>query len=284
MIKIIRASRAGFCMGVSLALKKLESAIELNNPGQRICTLGPIIHNPQVLRHFQEQGVVCIDNPAEAGSGDFVLIRAHGIPRDAESLLRGSFARVEDATCPKVKKAQLAIEQGTAQGANLLLFGEETHPEVAGLMSYAANEGYVFGSREELAELDIDPEKAWVLAAQTTQDRHIFNQLAESLRSRLPKLHILNTICDATRERQEEAAELASRVDMMIVVGGRESGNTRRLASLSREAGIPTLHIETVCELRPEAIRPGMTVGLTAGASTPKSEIDAVEAWLKACA
>lgn len=267
-------------MGVSLALKKLERALD-EFPG-RVRTLGPIIHNPQALERFQARGVVCINSPDEAGPEDVALIRAHGVPRADEAKLRDLCARVEDATCPKVKKAQLAIEDATATGARLLLFGEAAHPEVRGLVSYARGDAFVFGSPEELAKERLDPAAHYVLAAQTTQDQEIFAKIEAGLRSRLPRLAVLRTICDATRLRQEEALDLARRSDAIVVVGGKQSGNTRRLAALAAEAGARAIHVETAAELTEESFAPGLIVGLTAGASTPKNEIDAVERRLLA--
>lgn len=285
-MRVMRATTAGFCMGVSLALQKLESALaRLANSSElsasrRICTLGPIIHNPQVLASFAAQGVVCLDSPELAEKNDYVLIRAHGIPRAEEQMLAAQCSRVEDATCPKVKKAQLAIANATGDGAALLLFGEAAHPEVRGLVSYAQARAHVFGSPEDLDKLHVKPDLSYVLAAQTTQDKELFEEIAARLNAQLPRLRVLSTICDATRKRQNEAAAIAAQVDAMVVVGGIDSGNTRRLANLSREAGIETFHVETEAELSPDKFRNKKVVGLTAGASTPLSRIDAVEEWL----
>lgn len=283
---VLRAKTAGFCMGVSLALQKLDMALDMQQTGMvnslrgRICTLGPIIHNPQVLAFYESKGVVCVRDAAALLPGDRVIIRAHGIPRQEEERVRASGARVVDATCPKVKKAQLSIDRATRDGAALLLFGEADHPEVRGLVSYAHGPAHVFGSPEELAGLDLDPGRALVLASQTTQDRETFMTLESALRVRIPGLTVLSTICDATRERQEEARSIASSVDVMVIVGGRESGNTRRLADVAALGGIDTFHVESADELNAEKFAQKTRAGLTAGASTPKSLIDATEAWL----
>ncbi len=268
-------------MGVSLALKKLESCLDNNPRGNRVCSLGPLIHNPQVLERLRARGAVFLGRADDALPGDTVLIRAHGIPRADEARLRSKAARVEDATCPKVKRAQLAIAEATASGASLLLFGESEHPEVRGLMSYARGEARVFASPEELEKLAPDPDACYVLAAQTTQDRQIFQRIERELSKRLPRLRALHTICDATRERQDEARDLASKVDIMIVVGGKESGNTRRLADLAIEAGVRTWHVETPEELDSADLDPALVAGLTAGASTPRGLIDAAERKLR---
>lgn len=280
-MEILRAKTAGFCMGVSLALQKLDSAIE-HAGGRRICTLGPIIHNPQVLADYEARGVICASSPVELGPRDCVLIRAHGITRQVEEAVRASGAHVQDATCPKVKKAQLAIRNATENGATLLLFGEAEHPEVKGLLSYAHGTAHVFGNQEELDGLPLAPSGNYVLASQTTQDRGVFAAIEQGLREKLGQLTVLSTICDATRERQEEALEIARTVDVMVVVGGRQSGNTRRLADLAAQCGKATYHIEEASELLPENFSKKTRVGLTAGASTPKKLIDATQAWLEA--
>ena len=277
---VIRAKTAGFCMGVGLALQKLDTALEQPCEG-RTCTLGPIIHNPQVLADYEARGVFCAQDPSQLDARDRVLIRAHGITRQVEEAVRATGADVVDATCPKVKRAQLAIERATRDGAELLLFGEADHPEVRGLVSYAHGPAHVFGSRDELTALHVDPGQAYVLASQTTQDRSVFEQLEQELRDRLPRLTVLATICDATRERQEEARSIAARVDVMVVVGGRQSGNTRRLADLAAQSGISTYHIEQAEELRAEDFAGKTRVGLTAGASTPRKLIDATQHWLE---
>lgn len=268
-------------MGVSLALKKLDSAVQGQKAGQRTCTLGPIIHNPQVLQDYAARGVSCLADPDELHAGDMVVIRAHGITRDVENKLRQKKVTIVDATCPKVKKAQLAIARATAGGKNLLLFGEADHPEVCGLVSYAQGAAHVFNSLQEATALELPPDLPCVLASQTTQDKAIFQKIETSLRQGIAELTVLPTICDATRERQEEARQIASRVEAMVIVGGRQSGNTRRLADVAALCGIETYLVEGPEELQPENFVHKKRVGLTAGASTPKSIIDATQQWLE---
>ena len=276
-----RAKTAGFCMGVSLALRTLDKAIE-SNPGKtRICTLGPIIHNPQVLADYEAQGVVCLQKLDSVTACDIVVIRAHGVPRQDEEFLRQSGATLVDATCPRVKKAQLAIARATADGSSLLLFGEADHPEVRGLISYACCKSHVFTDLATLEGMELDSGQSWVLASQTTQNAGLFEEIRAYLEKKLPRLKVLATICDATDERQAEALAIAKDVEAMVVVGGRQSGNTRRLASLAAGCGITTYHVEEIRELTEQDFAGKTTVGLTAGASTPKPLIDAAEVWLK---
>ena len=276
-----RAKTAGFCMGASLALRTLDKAIE-SNPGKtRICTLGPIIHNPQVLTDYEAQGVVCLQKLDSVTACDIVVIRAHGVPRQDEEFLRQSGATLVDATCPRVKKAQLAIARATADGSSLLLFGEADHPEVRGLISYACCKSHVFTDLATLEGMELDSGQSWVLASQTTQNAGLFEEIRAYLEKKLPRLKVLATICDATDERQAEALAIAKDVEAMVVVGGRQSGNTRRLASLAAGCGITTYHVEEIQELTEQDFAGKTTVGLTAGASTPKPLIDAAEVWLK---
>lgn len=283
-MNVIRASHAGFCMGVALALHKLDTIVS-SRPGQRVATLGEIIHNPQVLEDYARRGVRCLLSVSEAESDMSVLIRAHGIPRNVEEELRKRCARVEDATCPRVKNAQLAIAEATASGRELLLYGEAEHPEVRGLISYAAGASHIFSSLAELEQLlnrEVLEVRPMVLAAQTTQDRLIFDEMYRRLASRFgASLVMLDTICDATRERQEEAGEVAARVQAMVVAGGKSSGNTKRLAELARMRGVPTVLVETADELNVADFSGVRTVGLTAGASTPRYIIDEVERRLR---
>ena len=279
-MRVLRANTAGFCMGVSLALKRLDKALEERQ--KPIVTLGPIIHNPQVLAEYENKGVRRIKRADEATRDECVIIRAHGIPRTEEALLMESGAQLVDATCPRVKAAQLAIDRATRQGECLLLFGEADHPEVRGLLSYAHAERYVFGSLDACKALPLEPAGCYVLAAQTTQDIRQFGALQAYLEQRLDRsLPALHTICDATEKRQNEALEIAARVDCMVVVGGRASGNTRRLAELASSSGISALHVESEKELNADFFREKFLAGLTAGASTPKSLIDAVEFFLE---
>ena len=283
-MKIVRARRGGFCMGVALALHKLDAIVD-DRPLNTVATLGEIIHNPQVLEDYARRGVRCLQSPDEAGPEMSVLIRAHGVPRDMEATLRRRCSHVEDATCPRVKKAQLAIAHATATGCELLLYGEESHPEVQGLISYAVGPRHIFSSLEELEPLLQSLAlrgRPVVLAAQTTQDRLMFDQICQKVLSVFgDSLEVLDTICDATRERQKEAVDLAGQVQAMVVVGGRTSGNTRRLAGLTRSCGVPTVLVETPDELDPRDFQGVEIIGLTAGASTPSSIIDAAELRLK---
>lgn len=275
-MEIILAETAGFCMGVDLALRRLDKLID-NAEGRPIYILGPIIHNPQVLKRYAEKGVTMADKPEDVPSGAFVVIRAHGITRQVEESLRARDVKIKDATCPRVKKAQLLIGRHTGDGGELLLYGEEHHPEVAGLVSYAEDGSFVFDSEEELAAHKLVSGKRYILAAQTTQDRVLFDTMAKDLSAREDiDVEVLETICDATKLRQAEAKELATDVDLMVVVGGYNSGNTRRLAQVVTDQGTPCKHIETIADLPLSDLTNYKKIGVTAGASTPRVLINEV--------
>ena len=280
-MEVILAKTAGFCMGVDLALRRLDRLIA-KAEARPIYILGPIIHNPQVLKRYADKGVIMVDSPEEIPGGAFVVIRAHGITREVEARLRGRDVKIKDATCPRVKKAQLLIGGHADGGSELLLYGEADHPEVAGLVSYAQNGHFVFGSEEELEAHGLKQGKRYILAAQTTQDRVHFERIAEGLSERRGlDVTVLETICDATKLRQAEARELAAEVDFMVVVGGFNSGNTRRLAQVVSAAGTPCKHVETIDDLSLQSLVRFDRVGVTAGASTPRTLIDEVLAGLE---
>lgn len=281
---IHRAKSAGFCFGVSHALRLLDKELVERDSSQRVITLGPIIHNPLVMQEYAEQGVECIEDIDDVRAGDTVIIRAHGIPISTEKKLKDLGATLIDATCPKVKQAQLAIAEQSEEGKYLLLFGETDHPEVKGLISYAGDDVFVFSSLEELASFPFSFEKVYFLAAQTTQDKELFLKSEAFLAEKLGyKPLALNTICDATKKRQEETIAIAKDVQCMIVVGGKNSGNTRRLADVAIAQGIPSIHVESIHDLNKEDLQNVTVVGLTAGASTPTKYVDEIESFLQSC-
>lgn len=268
-MKLTIANTAGFCMGVDRALRKLDQAVQAYNQQRKIYTLGPIIHNPQVLQEYEKIGVHQAKTQTQFCDSDIVIIRAHGIPRNIEEQLATQGVLLIDATCPKVKKAQMLIKQQAELGKYLLLFGERKHPEVQGLVSYAQKFS-VFESEEELKNLNLSPRQSYFLAAQTTQDRDAFMSVATYLGSHIQtEVQVLDTICLATKERQDEVHSLSRQVEAMVIAGGKNSGNTRRLFQIAQESGIYAVHVETADELPWQDLTRFEHIGLTAGASTP---------------
>lgn len=281
-MECIRAKSAGFCMGVSLALRKLDEVIAQKQVPGDIYILGSIIHNPQVVSEYAGKGVMSAESPDQIPSGSIVVIRAHGITKQVQADLTRRGIHVIDATCPKVKDACELIEDNTRDGRVLLLYGEQSHPEVKCLLSYAAGASIVFDSLEACRAAQLDPQQRYCLAAQTTQDKDIFETISHELAQRDDlDLVVLHTICNATKMRQGEAVRLAEDVDFVIVAGGYNSSNTRRLAQVVESHGSPALHVETAAELPLDKLRSYKRIGLTAGASTPKKIVDEIQAVLE---
>ncbi len=275
-MKVVLAETAGFCMGVDMALRKLDALLRQTRWPRPVFTLGPIIHNPQVLSHYGSQGVQQVEDLQDLQPGQSIVIRAHGIPKTIEQEIRVKGLHLVDATCPKVKKAQLLIARQAALGKIMLLLGEVDHPEVRGLLSYAQSGAFVLESEADLEAVLREGCNPCFLAAQTTQDQRLYDRMAQMLRALDQHVPVLDTICAATMNRQEETRRIAGQVQAMVVVGGHSSGNTRRLAQVAEQSGIPCFHVETVAELPSDSLRGLETVGVTAGASTPNASIQAI--------
>jgi 4-hydroxy-3-methylbut-2-enyl diphosphate reductase len=275
-MKLIIASTAGFCMGVRRAVE-----MALDSPSQHpapIFTYGPLIHNPQVLKLFADKGVTVLEKIPKQGKGT-VIIRAHGVPPAAKQQLKQAGFTVIDATCPRVVKVQSIIKSHNRKGYATIIIGDADHPEVVSLLGFAGDKGYVANSLKQLQGL---PEyKKAVVVAQTTQNQGLFQQIGEWVAENRPNYHVYDTICDSTEKRQDEVQRIAQFVDAVIVVGGKNSGNTRRLAEIAKLTGKPAYHVETEEELNLEELTKMKTIGITAGASTPtwviKGVIRAVE-------
>jgi len=251
----------------------------------RIYTLGPLIHNPQVVSLLREQGIVPINAPEDAHDGT-VIIRAHGIEPDLRRRLKGADNQVCDATCPRVARVQAIVKRQAGAGSMVLIAGDAGHAEVVGLEGYAGGHARVVSSRADIdrvAEENIewfDPGKV-CLVAQTTQNRNRFDELADHVRRLWPEAQVFDTLCNSTDRRQEEVVALARKADALVVVGGHDSANTRRLAEQARTTGKPTFHVETADELDETELRGFADIAVTAGASTPNWLIQEVVDKLK---
>lgn len=260
-MKVTIAEACGFCYGVRRAVDMASQA----ETGTK--TLGPIIHNPQVVARLSAQGVAPVDSLDEVGDGETVLIRSHGVgPSVYEEASRRGI-RVIDATCPHVKKAQQDAKKIVEEGKNLVIIGEKAHPEVISISQWGANRAIIIDREIEAEQIPFSESLGVVV--QTTFSQEQFKRIAEILKTKTNDLDVHMTICTATQQRQNAAVEMAGKVDAMIVVGGRNSANTGRLAQVCREQGCPTYHIETAAELDTEAFRGMNHIGITAGASTP---------------
>src|SRR4030042_2200187 len=258
------AKKAGFCMGVRRAM---ELALEANyHYPDPIYTFGPLIHNPQVLSMLEQKGIHILDPNQDQQTGT-VVIRAHGIPPQDHERLRKNGCTIVDATCPRGIKVQAIIKKYAQEGYTSIIVGDRDHPEVIGLLGYSQNQGIVLTHPDQVEDL---PElNKVIVVAQTTQDESLFQRAVKKLRKRFPDSLIFNTICNDTHERQEEVHNLARQVDGLVIGGGYNSGNTRRLVGITESVGTPCFHVETEDQLDKQKIRRFKTIGVTAGASPP---------------
>ncbi|BCR05421.1 4-hydroxy-3-methylbut-2-enyl diphosphate reductase [Desulfuromonas versatilis] len=270
-MKIILAKSAGFCFGVKRAT---TMAFDAAGKCSRICSLGPIIHSPQLVRKLEEEGVEVVRR-VEDVPGGAVIIRSHGVTADELEELRRRDLEIVDATCPFVKKAQEFARKLSREGYVVVLVGEAEHPEVQGIVSYASG-GEVFTVADR-AEAEALPRKKRIgVVAQTTQSFENLQQIVGVCLEKSLELRVYNTICDATSVRQNEAREIAAKSDLMLVIGGFNSANTSRLAQICKEILPATHHIETASQIDPGWFHNVQTVGITAGASTPRWIIEEV--------
>ena len=263
-MRVRLAKTAGFCMGVRRAMEiVLTHANRTKGP---IFTYGPLIHNHQVLDLLRSKGIYSVDGVESLDSGT-IVIRAHGIPPATRKVIKNSGLKLVDATCPRVAKVQSIIRAQSRNGSSTIIAGDRDHAEVVGLIGYSVTPAYVVSDVKEISSLP-KLERPFVVA-QTTHNALAFQKIVSALQARFPDITVFDTICEATHERQEEVRLLAESVDAMVVVGGYHSANTKRLAQISRDCGIPTFHVETDADLDKAALSRMDVIGITAGASTP---------------
>ncbi len=269
-MKVILANQAGFCFGVKRATLM---AFEAAGKDQKTYTLGPIIHSPQVVGKLEALGIRALDSLDGVEEGT-IIIRSHGVALGEITEAQQKKLDILDATCPFVKKAQEHVKSLSDDGYSVIVVGDADHPEVQGIVSYGGDKVFVVASGEDVRKLP--KMKKLGVVAQTTQSfENLQNVVCECLLIG-GEIRIYNTICDATAVRQEEAKVLAGQVDCMLVVGGFNSANTRRLLEVCAELQPHTYHIETAAEINPTWFEGAERVGVTAGASTPKWIIDEV--------
>jgi len=283
-MKVIRSGVLGFCMGVRRAIEL--AAAEAERRAGPVYTLGPLIHNPVVLADLESRGVMVLNELPQSIKGS-VVIRAHGIRADVEEKLRstqsGKECRVIDATCPRVKASQLKAEELSFSGYSLFLAGEPEHAEIEGIVGYTGSAPFcvvvncAYDAEREAAKLYRKNNNAkTALLAQTTISNEEYLRIGEVIKIFFPNLEIIDSICPATLERRNALRELLKQVDAVVIIGGNQSANTRRLLSIAEEGGKPCALVENASEI-PPSFRSHETVGLCAGASTPDSVIDEVE-------
>ena len=271
MVEIRTARHAGACYGVERALSMVEECVA---DRASVYTLGPLIHNPIVVERLASEGVRAIEGVEEVDPGSTVVIRSHGVVPQVVERAYERGLDVVDATCPHVKKAHEGAASLAAEGYQVVVVGEAGHPEVEGILARAGANAFVAGSAADVAAQTLA--KRVGVVVQTTQSQALLAEVVGALLPRARDVRVINTICAATVRRQEAASDLAAHADVMVVVGGKNSGNTRRLAEVCALRCPATHHIETPTELMGAWFDGAVLVGVTAGASTPADQVDAV--------
>ena len=271
-MKILISKYAGFCGGVKAAVMMLERALR-NNPDRDIKVLGELVHNKDVNKDFYDRGVRFIQDKSEAKAGDLVFIRAHGTPAETYRWFDEQGIDYVDATCYKVKNTQELIMEIEKEGWQIAVFGEDEHPETIGLLGHTTD-GFIV-NRELLAR--VEPKRKVAIMCQSTSNRKEFKEVCEVLKDMVDELYINPTFCDFTVDAQSDARSIRDLSDVMLVIGGKNSSNTCRLQEICEEK-IPSYHIQTADQIEEDWIKGKNSVGITAGASTPKNVIrDAVD-------
>ncbi len=279
-MEVILAQNAGFCFGVQRAVEKVYEQTGL---GKKIYTYGPIIHNEEVVRDLGERGVTVIESPKEleALSGGTVVIRSHGVPRSIYEIMRRKGLECVDATCPFVKRIHNTVEKESENGKRIIIIGNEGHPEVEGIMGWSKTPAVVIESAREAENfVPLEGEKLCIVS-QTTFNYNKFKELVEIFEKKGYNVIVVNTICNATEERQTQARRIAAMVDAMIVIGGKHSSNTRKLYEICKEKCVSTHFIQTLEDFHLELPKTAALVGITAGASTPNYIIEEVQNYVR---
>ena len=280
------AKTAGFCFGVKRAVEMVYTEVQ---KGKQVYTLGPIIHNEEVVSDLEKKGVKVIneldlEKMEEDGnklSGSTVVIRSHGVSEAVYQALEEKKCEIVDSTCPFVKKIHDTVRKHAAQGYDIVIIGSREHPEVQGILGWCLGRGKVLEKEQEISSYEPQNNgKKVCVVAQTTFNYKKFKDLVEIISKKGYDIIAVNTICNATAERQKEAQELAACSDAMIVIGGKNSSNSRKLYEISKNQCESTYFIQTLEDLDMECVRSSESLGITAGASTPKNIIQEV---LKAC-
>ena len=273
-MEILLAKTAGFCFGVKRAVDMVYEQAGKGN----VYTYGPIIHNEEVIRDLEEKGVHVIETVEELNAlkEGTVVIRSHGVEKNIYDLIKKNSLDLVDATCPFVKKIHNIVDQDSAKDKQIIIVGNQAHPEVMGIVGWCNQAPVVLESEEEAENLSISDDNGLTLVSQTTFNHKKFNSIVEIFQKKGYNITVYNTICNATEERQKEAASIAKQVDAMIVIGGRNSSNTQKLYDISKKECANTYYIQTLVDLDLAAFESVGRVGITAGASTPNQIIKEV--------
>ena len=273
------AKTAGFCFGVKRAVDTVYQQIEQYR-GEKIFTYGPIIHNEEVIKDLRSHGVEVLNDEEELKTvdADVVVIRSHGVAKYIYDIMEERGITCVDATCPFVKKIHKIVAEKSTEGAYIVIVGNGEHPEVQGIRGWAGEQVTVVQTPEDAERFELpDKDQKVCIVAQTTFNYNKFKELVEIISKKRYDIVVLNTICNATKERQTEARQIAARVDAMVVIGDKRSSNTQKLFEICKEECLNTYYIQTLDDLDINQLRSVESVGITAGASTPNKIIEEVQ-------
>lgn len=280
MREVTTAKSAGFCFGVKRAVDMVYDEVK---KGERVYTLGPIIHNQQVVDDLEKKGVKVIDSVNDINNGydATVIIRSHGVPEKVIKALREKNVNIVDATCPFVLKIHKIVKEASQSGKTIVIIGSDNHPEVEGIKGWCVNEPVVLESVEEAENYTVDGAKKLCVVSQTTFNYKKFKDIVDILSKKSYDIDVMNTICNATEERQTEAGTIARQSDAMLVIGGKHSSNTQKLYEICRKECENTYFIQTLDDLDLKQLQSFRSVGITAGASTPNNIIKEVQSYVR---
>ena len=278
-MEVIRAKTAGFCFGVKRAVDTVYEQLEKASESTTIYTYGPIIHNEEVVKDMKQKGVIVLQSEAEldALTEGTVIIRSHGVEKAIYDKLNAKGIKIVDATCPFVKKIHNIVQKESTNGNYIIIVGNPQHPEVEGIRGWAGIKAVVVQTKEDIDKLIIPKNEKACVVSQTTFNYNKFKELVEIILKKSYDVSVLNTICNATKERQTEAQRIAEEVDAMIVIGDKHSSNTQKLFEICKNACKDTYYIQTLDDLDMNQLGSVETVGITAGASTPNNIIEEVQ-------
>ena len=278
-MEVIRAKTAGFCFGVKRAVDTVYEQLEKASESTTIYTYGPIIHNEEVVKDMKQKGVIVLQSEAEldALTEGTVIIRSHGVEKAIYDKLNAKGIKIVDATCPFVKKIHNIVQKESTNGNYIIIVGNPQHPEVEGIRGWAGIKAVVVQTKEDIDKLIIPENEKACVVSQTTFNYNKFKELVEIILKKSYDGSVLNTICNATKERQTEAQRIAEEVDAMIVIGDKHSSNTQKLFEICKNACKDTYYIQTLDDLDMNQLGSVETVGITAGASTPNNIIEEVQ-------
>ena len=276
------AKSAGFCFGVNKAMEKVYEQIE-HSEGKKIYTYGPIIHNEEVVKELASKGVEVIEalEDLDRKEKGVLIIRSHGVAKDVQDKMMAAGFNVIDATCPFVKRIHKIVEKESAQGHKIVIVGNPIHPEVEGIKGWCGEDVCIVETLEEAETFSAPEEQKICIVSQTTFNYNKFKDIVEIFEKRGYDINVVNTICNATQERQTEAKEIASQADAMIVIGGTHSSNSKKLYEICKGECENTHFIQTLDDLYLELPKSVRLVGITAGASTPNNIIEEVQNYVR---